>query len=1055
MSYRFFYIFLFCFVRCLALQQHTSRSVILPDFIQSFIKHYEFSPEGRFTHEYHPYLLQNTSVSLDELEHSLVDNGLHLFGRMIICGYEEQAVPSYYTDYTRAKINDEARLHSKADWSMKLHNRFGIMTGFLFKDINELSQRFIKDKEPLFYHIDPTALTVFRDQATVFQEHAFGQALPLMHKARDTLLAHSLKGKCKEVFKNLIAFWHTMYTSALKVGNKQIAGTQDILFSIEYGKHLLRSELPLLKFFLGPDITYPIEVSCKQKRGATIHAQHFVSEFVKKLQSRNGQNTVYVFCSFVDGVGKSTMLGNIKNWMRFGSDIDQFEHVDNSSSQLSEVFKYADKVFIADLPAQVSHFTYKPDGYVYVDVQTNLPYAKITELEQYVLCNIGQLKQEYDRLYKRVEQVIAEQGFQAPQLNDAASASSSFVKNLFLLKRHVGNNWIPFHHKDNFYLFNQDRPSEIRGLTPLGQTKSEGLKNIEAEQMLFFAGIKMPCSYSFFVDDFIKKLKQYDIKEVVFVDFVSMYPRSSRENVRINYLLQQLALLNPSFDPLFSSYATFINGGQLLHCLLDHKKLEKFFDSLYQESMLRFFLYQYIMNNDVNYVQSVSPAMLNDYCLKKLNDVQQDNVNYVHNACRKKILEERNNLQKLFAKTKSFVNIFEFSFNRVLALSDVFSSFFNAYVNHESLAKAWQQCGDVNVTGASNFEQGSCDYQANLTHGQGVKVLYRFFPECKSELLLTPFMSSIRSCWYAALSNLAFTKVNADGLYEFEKHLWPVVPLLMTKGTDGNVYVVQRLYDLCTSSISKKIKKAFKNFNLRTFKPKDFAVIDDELLRLNWNVKQTSSGIFAYDCDLATLRSKAGNDSMMFGPMGKQSVVSLLVQKHQNENGPDAVVTANRLGKYLNESQFWKIEARNMYQEATKNGLNPSCDQNSDDSDESNNSGFFDDAESVGFLGANPGFGMQNENNTKEKLYVMRDDQKYTMQLLARMLCTIDMVIKDIDSNIVIRWCNKKDFKAALKLFEKITMPRYFNLLCKDELFEDYDTVEPYPSWEYWEKIGQ
>ena len=41
------------------------------DFIESFIKHYEFNAEGRYTHEYHPYLLSKTSYSLDDLENRL------------------------------------------------------------------------------------------------------------------------------------------------------------------------------------------------------------------------------------------------------------------------------------------------------------------------------------------------------------------------------------------------------------------------------------------------------------------------------------------------------------------------------------------------------------------------------------------------------------------------------------------------------------------------------------------------------------------------------------------------------------------------------------------------------------------------------------------------------------------------------------------------------------------------------------------------------------------------------------------------------------------------
>ena len=108
-------------------------------FCESFLHHYEFNPEGRYTHEYHPFLLDKTAESLAELERTLTQEGFNLDGRIIIFGYEENAVPSYYTSYIKAKINDEAILKHRIGWSLRLHNRFGIMSGFLFKDFPLLS----------------------------------------------------------------------------------------------------------------------------------------------------------------------------------------------------------------------------------------------------------------------------------------------------------------------------------------------------------------------------------------------------------------------------------------------------------------------------------------------------------------------------------------------------------------------------------------------------------------------------------------------------------------------------------------------------------------------------------------------------------------------------------------------------------------------------------------------------------------------------------------------------------------------------------------------------
>ena len=276
-------------------------SVQAQEFVESFIHHYEFSPEGRYTHEYHPFLLTRTAKSFADLEQRLMQEKFSLLGRLVIMGYEENAVPSYYTNYKHSGINDEALRKNNTGWSLRLHNRFGFMTGFLFKDTSLT--------HPIFEHIDRDDVAIFDDRASLFQEHAFGQALPLMRHEQERMERMLATKTPADIIAELSSFWQMLYSNAFKVGNKQIAGTQDVLFSIEYARHLSQSISPVRKFFTGPDITYPIEVTAKQDRLATLHAQHFVQRLLRELEPQNGQNTAYVFCSFVDGVGKSTMLG--------------------------------------------------------------------------------------------------------------------------------------------------------------------------------------------------------------------------------------------------------------------------------------------------------------------------------------------------------------------------------------------------------------------------------------------------------------------------------------------------------------------------------------------------------------------------------------------------------------------------------------------------------------------------------------------------------------------------------------------------------------------------
>jgi hypothetical protein len=66
-----------------------------------------------------------------------------------------------------------------------------------------------------------------------------------------------------------------------------------------------------------------------------------------------------------------------------------------------------------------------------------------------------------------------------------------------------------------------------------------------------------------------------------------MYPRSCRENIRINYLIQQLALLNDDFKVKNSSYRDFVSGGELLYLLKDQQSLPLVYKGFYHEACVR------------------------------------------------------------------------------------------------------------------------------------------------------------------------------------------------------------------------------------------------------------------------------------------------------------------------------------------------------------------------------------------------------------------------------------------------------------------------------------
>lgn len=987
-------------------------------FLESFIVNYEFSPEGRYVHEYHPFVLDLTRRSFDQLEQRLSDDGFDLCGRYGILGYEENAVPSYFTDFSYSKINDEATLKNRAGWSMKLHNRFGFMTGFLFKDLDKLPYKGTQ----IFHHINADLIPIFDDRATIFQEHAFGQALDMMNHATCAIIENVVKRQPKEVCKTLIKFWKKLYSGAHKVGNKQVAGTQDIFFSIEAAQHLINSNLPIFKYFVGPDITYPIETFTKQSESATRNAQSFVQLFARQLEPIEEQKTVYVFCSFVDGVGKSTMLGNIKNWMNFGDCVEKYRHVDNSSSQLAEVFEFKENVYIADLPAQISHFTYKPDGWVFVDIQTAFSKQQIKLLQEHIRTHKEQFEQEYERDLLFVRDVMDACGSLDERIYSIEHPDKTFLKNLILLKKDQGNRWIPFCHEGTYFLYNRYTPEEIRFLTPLADVKSEGLKNIESEQMLFFKGIRFPLPYISFLDDLVEKLKNEGIKKVVFADFLSMYPRSSRENIRINYILQQMALLNSSFDVKKSIYRDFVSGSELLFYLKDRQAGQGITDALRLESIVRLILCRLITNREEGDLTGIELRQLTERLRDGIRSSSPELISYIDEQVNAKIGRESEELEKTFGRSKSFINMQYFSFYRAARFSRILQELFCSNIKNERLQELWEDPGRPLETAAEK-DDGYVDAQIVETDaGKKIRLCYKFNPECRDEGTMLHFLRSVRACWYAAICNI-LDATTADGSeFVLQKERFFVPSLFLNQYNSEMFHLILKYMEDWEGERPAKflLQNDYTLFNSNKGGA-IFGTFMDCPYRLDWNARSTQSKVYAFDCSLDT-EEKRGDAHI--------SIVTRLMKKFQNEHGTSMVMPTSELYKSLKESAYFKKEQEEFLKEAKKNGYCPYVEKKGIDN------------EAEGCL----------SKKEQKKLFAVHPQQIPALRLVVRLLVTLDMIIKDVDSDIVVRYGNRKDFKAALKLFEKITLPKYFNRVVPGDLFSDYSSVEPFPEWSFWDE---
>ena len=978
------------------------------DFLQSFAKNYDFNAEGRYTHEYHPFLLAKTRASFKALEARLQREHFNLAGRMVIAGYEENAIPSYYSDYRECKINDEMSAQSNAGWSLRLHNRFGLMTGYLLKDFNTLAKQWWPGEEAIIEHINPQAVELFSDEGGIFQEHAFGDAFGTMLTQKRQFEKLFKTGRSRELFSEMIDFWQALYRHELMGSGRRVAATQDVLFSIEYAKYLRESSLPITKYYTGPDLTYPIETNGLLKAEATRNAQDFVQRFAPRMKAVNGKKTAYVFCSFVDGVGKSTMLGNVRNWQKHGKDVASYERVDNSSSQYATLYEVSDDVCIADLPAQVSHFTYKPDGLVYVKAQAEISAEELARVHAHVRENQTELIATYRELYTQVREVIDSQGLDAPSLCDEKQPHRAFMKNIITLKKEIPNTWVPFTFSGKHYLFNFTEPLQIRVLGGLEHVSSYGLKNIEPEQMLFFAGVRFPLPYDQFLQNFIDELKKASVQEVVFVDFISMYPRSSRENIRINYLLQQLALLDDSFDQQKSLYKNFVSPAELFSDLLSRENANEMYQSFELETAVRLAIYTILQEQQHKPSSGVGLQELSQRIRDEVDRISSDPAlsDAINEICNKKFNEEYDALERTFGRTKELENVQRFSFLTACEFSDEIHRICTEVIEHPRMQAMWQYFKGV-VGYVPDMFVGKVDRPLHLEDGTEVLARHEFSPECKNTVYLGPFARSLRASWYATLSNLLFTSARGDGKLLLPDEKFMVPPTRLTAGLSGQVYMIQKKLAPWQGAVPQMPVQ----FNLSSFMALQWGAFRGAPYCMDWDPDSTSYGLFGFDCNLGRQN---------FYNTEPPSLITTLVQQYQKEVGGDCFMPTSLLYKRLRGNTAFR-EARNgVMHQAKKNGHYPLGKQ----------------------------VHVPQQPGGKGPIFLGRDDMKPGAQLFVLIIATLEMVLKDVSADVAVRRGHKGDFIAAVKLLEEAVLPQYFGIAFAQPLFENYDALEPVLGWD-------
>jgi hypothetical protein len=481
------------------------------DFINSFLDAYDI--EEKYTHEYHPFIRNKTGKSLILLEQTLANAGFSLDGRFTIFGFQEDAFPPYVTDMNRESIDDEAFSANKKGIGKTAKNIFGFYTAAVLGDV-EYIERYFK-KEPSFTYCSAKPLELLEDNNFLLKEHAFGKNYTQIKITRDIIEKAVVQGNHHRAFEALIAFWEHLYLEASKNGAQETVATQDILFSIEYLKAINNGTCNLKKFFIGPDITYPIEVLAMQTAEVTAHAQKFVKKMSEQLVTHNNQKTGYIFCSFVDGVGKSTLFGNLKNYIRYGDCVENYQRCDNSSSQEATLIEIKQDVFIIDLPAQVSHFAIKPEGFVYADIATvpTITRTLLRKASEYIKEHKHKLLGEFEDAKEKART------FKEPLYAHPEDVTYTLAQNMITLKSH--SDWVPFSYEQHHFVFSKKNPSLLRILVPLGGAHSTALKTIEPELMLFTKGMTLPMPFESFLTKLVSSMKAAGIEQVYFVDFLS------------------------------------------------------------------------------------------------------------------------------------------------------------------------------------------------------------------------------------------------------------------------------------------------------------------------------------------------------------------------------------------------------------------------------------------------------------------------------------------------------------------------------------------------------
>ena len=93
----------------------------------------------------------------------MTSQGFSVDGRIVICGYQEDAIPSYVSCHDEVLIDDEQSIKTDAGWDAAPGALCGFLTGFILKDVNKLIKNCKRRKNVLINMVTLLLLNIKKE----------------------------------------------------------------------------------------------------------------------------------------------------------------------------------------------------------------------------------------------------------------------------------------------------------------------------------------------------------------------------------------------------------------------------------------------------------------------------------------------------------------------------------------------------------------------------------------------------------------------------------------------------------------------------------------------------------------------------------------------------------------------------------------------------------------------------------------------------------------------------------------------------------------------------